>query len=710
MSVPFSNTNLRIPRGFGNLLEGLAREVLRDQPENIPTFAALYFAGLLKARQESGLDPVEWGARLEDRFYNNHAFKNTSTQGNSSSPKANRRNKAGNSETVGNSGTQRSTLKGHSANNSSDNSEDTKVEQNDELDEEFGETPADIAYMGTANVDICAQDPGEVPEPTLENTELPRDDGAAKESKDIDICRAELEPTPVLSFGGLANVDVCAEEVNPSKDSQDQLTMSFVETPSNIEQFIDKQSNKMSDDENTEEPQFYGHSEDAEQGVSEITDTLLENSGPEEKSTEQVYLEESAKSTVALEKDITETDTTSRVEEGLEIGEHLKEKDDLVNNEDQEEINHEYSSTNDLLEDEPVAETTTSATDINSRSLIEMKDTCIDNSDETNDSKSEVIDVLDEAIMSADHQCSAHTDEHESDQQSTSKIMDAMVEEDLFEDQTDALEPDSQLNDNDSDSEVTEDMTGNEILYTDVMDTSENYLNTGNVKEGSDLDSDVEEMDQDEIGQAEKDEADQTKGNTQDERSYDYVSNMHQQDTVKTEDAADDGINDAELNEGIVPSETKEAVVFRPLSEGTERKTEVITDEDLTESHELTENTETDADQEDHLEEQRDKCQESTIQSENQKNPESSKQKEECSQPQEEEDIMDIPLDDPEANKAAAKIQAGFRGHMTRKKMKPGEKANEEVSSSGEALNGSQGDIAGGTDGVETDATSGPEQ
>ncbi|XP_029536243.2 sodium/potassium/calcium exchanger 1-like isoform X2 [Oncorhynchus nerka] len=48
--------------------------------------------------------------------------------------------------------------------------------------------------------------------------------------------------------------------------------------------------------------------------------------------------------------------------------------------------------------------------------------------------------------------------------------------------------------------------------------------------------------------------------------------------------------------------------------------------------------------------------------------------KEECSQPQEEEDIMDIPLDDPEANKAAAKIQAGFRGHMTRKKIKPADK------------------------------------
>uniref|UniRef100_A0A8C2B349 RIIa domain-containing protein n=1 Tax=Cyprinus carpio TaxID=7962 RepID=A0A8C2B349_CYPCA len=75
MSVPFSNTNLRIPRGFGNLLECLAKEVLRDQPEDIPTFAAHYFTKLLKAREESGLDPAEWGAKLEDRFYNNHSFK-----------------------------------------------------------------------------------------------------------------------------------------------------------------------------------------------------------------------------------------------------------------------------------------------------------------------------------------------------------------------------------------------------------------------------------------------------------------------------------------------------------------------------------------------------------------------------------------------------------------------------------------------------------
>uniref|UniRef100_A0A4W5PKH2 Neurogranin n=2 Tax=Salmoninae TaxID=504568 RepID=A0A4W5PKH2_9TELE len=48
-----------------------------------------------------------------------------------------------------------------------------------------------------------------------------------------------------------------------------------------------------------------------------------------------------------------------------------------------------------------------------------------------------------------------------------------------------------------------------------------------------------------------------------------------------------------------------------------------------------------------------------------------------------EDDIMDIPLDDPEANKAAAKIQASFRGHMTRKRMKE-DKPREEVRASAE--------------------------
>ncbi|XP_062417146.1 RE1-silencing transcription factor [Pungitius pungitius] len=74
MSVPFCNTHLRIPRGFGTLLEGLAREVLRDQPKDIPKYAAQYFSALLKQKEDSGMDPAEWEAKLEDMYHNN-AFK-----------------------------------------------------------------------------------------------------------------------------------------------------------------------------------------------------------------------------------------------------------------------------------------------------------------------------------------------------------------------------------------------------------------------------------------------------------------------------------------------------------------------------------------------------------------------------------------------------------------------------------------------------------
>ncbi|XP_078387715.1 uncharacterized protein LOC144669219 isoform X2 [Cetorhinus maximus] len=57
--------------------------------------------------------------------------------------------------------------------------------------------------------------------------------------------------------------------------------------------------------------------------------------------------------------------------------------------------------------------------------------------------------------------------------------------------------------------------------------------------------------------------------------------------------------------------------------------------------------------------------------------------KEETCLKHEEEDILDIPLDDEEANAAAAKIQASFRGHMTRKKLKGGEKEESEQKADG---------------------------
>jgi Regulatory subunit of type II PKA R-subunit len=51
MAVPFSNTRLRPPQGFRNILCGLAREVLRSQPRDIYAFGTLYLEQLLKIRR-----------------------------------------------------------------------------------------------------------------------------------------------------------------------------------------------------------------------------------------------------------------------------------------------------------------------------------------------------------------------------------------------------------------------------------------------------------------------------------------------------------------------------------------------------------------------------------------------------------------------------------------------------------------------------------
>uniref|UniRef100_A0A8C9UKN9 Sperm surface protein Sp17 n=1 Tax=Spermophilus dauricus TaxID=99837 RepID=A0A8C9UKN9_SPEDA len=98
MSIPFSNTHYRIPQGFGNLLEGLTREILREQPENIPAFAAAYFENLLEKREKTNFDPAEWGAKVEDRFYNNHAFKEQEQSAQEKSQTSGREDIPGNAE------------------------------------------------------------------------------------------------------------------------------------------------------------------------------------------------------------------------------------------------------------------------------------------------------------------------------------------------------------------------------------------------------------------------------------------------------------------------------------------------------------------------------------------------------------------------------------------------------------------------------------
>lgn len=50
MANPIANTKIHIPKGLQSLLVGLSMEVLRQQPSNIPAFAAAYFEKLLRER------------------------------------------------------------------------------------------------------------------------------------------------------------------------------------------------------------------------------------------------------------------------------------------------------------------------------------------------------------------------------------------------------------------------------------------------------------------------------------------------------------------------------------------------------------------------------------------------------------------------------------------------------------------------------------
>lgn len=60
MSVSFAPTKLSVPEGWEALLNGFAREVLRDQPADIYAFGAEYFKNeYIKKAQEAAEDGSE---------------------------------------------------------------------------------------------------------------------------------------------------------------------------------------------------------------------------------------------------------------------------------------------------------------------------------------------------------------------------------------------------------------------------------------------------------------------------------------------------------------------------------------------------------------------------------------------------------------------------------------------------------------------------
>ena len=80
MAVPYSNTKLRVPKGFQNVLWVLTREVLREQPKNIVEFSARFLQKLLWIRCDTGHDPARHGAHSEDRYYNDYSYKESAAK------------------------------------------------------------------------------------------------------------------------------------------------------------------------------------------------------------------------------------------------------------------------------------------------------------------------------------------------------------------------------------------------------------------------------------------------------------------------------------------------------------------------------------------------------------------------------------------------------------------------------------------------------
>ncbi|XP_054868499.1 sperm surface protein Sp17 isoform X2 [Amphiprion ocellaris] len=834
MSVPFSNTHLRVPRGFGTILEGLAREVLRDQPKDIPSYAAHYFETLLKQREESGVDPAEWAAKLEDRFYNNHAFKTSGTSPEKEPPaevtiskektdesqtedESSYSAEASNLSTTQPNVSEKADLtentdeeeklsikEKHTISAEKELSEEQSVNrlsnadvQSDELsgtEEEKDPTltalhqiekaanetdsssvsdqnipqyelePTDLLpCRGISNEDVCAQELGVAEDEggdeqgaAIVNNEI------AEEEEDTEAA----EPVEIFPYSGLANVDVCAQELDVEKDEggDKQVTAHIdnktVEEEENtevaepVEVFpysgladVDVCAAELGETETTmkedgEDDIPVVKEEEILKSLSEETVAKLSLSQSEITEGNQQEAEDQAKKTKEEEDMETEGNTgethesLTHIERSLD-GNVIPKEDSLV--EISFEDVPEDQQINEVGEKQPEAE---GSIDVSQTELLEMQ--------HAQEPK--------ELSASATNQNVSDTqDHHKPEMEGVEK--DVNSEEKEMESQHEAYDVmnevvhtnDSTLSDNDdeekekevknicsSDQPTTEAEEENQDDETDCTNEDNEKISEGKFHQNQDSETEPQSNDL----SFKEDEITDALGGDKEEICTEGCSEMEDQE-INDAGAKNNSSQVSQSNTSmagmeaeserfeesapLVPEENEESqrTLVESQPEGTEEEKEVTSKgaEELTEGM-----IDSEVHEKSHIMQEEENMSlthgsdwmTSGLQGE-EKPPETedttepadkSSDKEECSRPQEEEDIMDIPLDDPEANRAAAKIQAGFRGHMTRKKMKPEDKAEgEEVSSTGDVLNGSQGDSETGRSGaVERDDTSVPEQ
>ncbi|XP_053362893.1 sperm surface protein Sp17 [Clarias gariepinus] len=680
MAVPFSNITLKVPHGFKNVLEGLAREVLRDQPENIPAFAAKYFTTLLQKREESGLDPAKWVELMEHRFSTNEDAVNqekSSPDKETGSPvyedKVFHDDSYENNEDEITQLTQISSPSSEILDTSKSN-EETEPQSNNKLNkskDESGATDSQLnlgfSYKGTADVDICAEELNKMEmaeEKILENIQ-----GPASVDEKNEAPEKELDPITRSSYRGLADVDVCSEELQstsheeehteggkdgtatdasvipPSEspveqdvlDTQDECTPSGTETSFYVEQDADEELNEVSYTEKTiassvkEDAGETGHlSEDAR----EMSNTLVDDTGPEIHTADQLHVNETA--------------------ESIGVSEVAKTFDEKYT--DEVPLGFENQQASDILSAKATSE---SLFTVEKASLADWSSEDRPGADDLAKVTSEVQEGNNDSKSVTEFPAASgfsFEDVNKDDTRTSQQDADEVEEiNEIEKENNDVNEPETQEDDL---SRRPLSQESNKALLIPTSEQTEQHMEVTDKQAATGSQENTEEP----------------------ETAIDYKESEHQEDIAH--EATLDTENKEADQQALSPAPS-----FRPPQLENNKQSWVrgarapISLSSHLSSISPVQNTFISMD-----------C-----------------HCEESNQPQEEEDIMDIPLDDPEANKAAAKIQAGFRGHMTRKKLKPGDKPGEEVSSTGETLNGSQGD-AGGSEGVETDETSVPEQ
>ncbi|XP_013860721.1 neurogranin (protein kinase C substrate, RC3) b isoform X2 [Austrofundulus limnaeus] len=720
--MSFSNTHLRVPRGFSSVLEGLAREVLRDQPEDIPAYAVRYFDALLKQREESGVDPAEWAAKLEDRY--NYDFQNTGT-----SP---------DKETASEKTISKAKLYESQTEDESSPSEEAsslsitqpcvseKPDSPEGTDEEEINMAKKLSISGqkelsgnklVADIQSDEENTADLEEDPTKNTpdEVDRSDPERDDNQNVP--QFDSDPNILLSLREMSNVDVTPHELDlPSDEEGDQQESETVDV-----EIID--SNKEQNMETGKPVEFRPLS-----GLADVNICATDLEGTQE-TTEGGTVQES---TYVVEGD---KSTTPQLEENVELSQseleftqssQQEEKDQAQKNpeEDQTEAKASYEKSNEGFS---LSENDSDDSVIPKTSMVENSFEDVPEAqgiDEVEEEK-----LLEDATVEILQNNKLETQQKEESMELTAPLADYNISDsedqlkfetakDKTEGNTDEEEIHaacptmkemvdanaSNLKDSDDDemgvkgiissdqptTEAEDEIQEHETDHEDAEEIFEGILSQNQEPKKTQPSKDPD-FEQDEM--ADTSGEDEEKGYAEMGDRENIDGSMEEVSSHATKSNTSISRRETETFDQGLPLENKQSpiTVGKSQPENISEETQIASKEEeeymeeMTDSYVQRNSKEMENEENIILAHSSDWAaadfEEEDSPDESEENPSASDDKvdkEECSRPQEEEDIMDIPLDDPEANRAAAKIQAGFRGHMTRKKMKPEDKTEGE--------------------------------